>query len=141
MGTNTTDTTDTTAAAPTKTTAKPAVKRPTATKAPAKAKPVVATKKAPAVIATQVAVALTDKPSKPKKPKMVRDSFTIPKSEFTVLQDLKERSNKLARPAKKTELLRAGIKALAALSDAEFLKAIEAVPSLKTGRPSKSSAE
>ena len=138
MGTNTTDTT---AAAPTKTTAKPAVKRPTATKAPAKAKPVVATKKAPAVIATQVAVALTDKPSKPKKPKMVRDSFTIPKSEFTVLQELKERSNKLARPAKKTELLRAGIKALAALSDAEFLKAIEAVPSLKTGRPSKSSAE
>ena len=134
MGTNTTDTT---AASPTKTMAKPAVKRPTATKA----KPVVATKKAPAVIATQVAVALTDKPSKPKKPKMVRDSFTIPKSEFTVLQDLKERSNKLARPAKKTELLRAGIKALAALSDAEFLKAIEAVPSLKTGRPSKSSAE
>ena len=134
MGTNTTDTT---AATPTKTMAKPAVKRPTATKA----KPVVATKKAPAVIATQVAVALTDKPSKPKKPKMVRDSFTIPKSEFTVLQDLKERSNKLARPAKKTELLRAGIKALAALSDAEFLKAIEAVPSLKTGRPSKSSAE
>jgi hypothetical protein len=39
---------------------------------------------------------------------------------------------------KKTELLRAGIKALAAMSDASFIVALKAVPSLKTGRPSKS---
>jgi hypothetical protein len=39
---------------------------------------------------------------------------------------------------KKTELIRAGIKHLATLPDAGFVSAIAAVPSLKTGRPSKS---
>ncbi|WP_296491904.1 hypothetical protein [Rhodoferax sp.] len=36
---------------------------------------------------------------------------------------------------KKSELIRAGIKALAAMSDANFLKALLAVPAIKTGRP------
>jgi hypothetical protein len=52
-----------------------------------------------------------------------------------VLADLKQRAAKLARPAKKSELLRAAIKALAALSDAAFLTALAQVPALKTGRP------
>jgi hypothetical protein len=83
-------------------------------------------------------VALTaDKPTKPKKPKMVRDSFTFPKAEYAVLEVLKLRAAKLATPAKKTELLRAGVKAIAAMSDAAFVAAIQAVPSLKTGRPAK----
>ena len=70
-----------------------------------------------------------------KKPKLVRDSFTIPKAEYQVLTDLKERAVKLTRPTKKSELLRAGIKALAALSDAAFLTALDRVPTIKTGRP------
>ena len=78
------------------------------------------------------------KAEKVKKPKLVRDSFTIPKAEYTVLDDLKQRAAKLTRPAKKSELLRAGIKALAALSDAAFLTALEQVPTIKTGRPGKS---
>jgi hypothetical protein len=77
------------------------------------------------------------KPVKEKKPKLVRDSFTIPKAEYTVLDDLKARANKLASPAKKSELLRAGIKALAAMSDAAFQVALRAVPAIKTGRPAK----
>lgn len=77
----------------------------------------------------------TVKLEKPKKPKLVRDSFTIPKAEYVVLDDLKQRAAKLTRPAKKSELLRAGIKALAALSDAAFLTALEQVPAIKTGRP------
>ncbi|MES2412749.1 MAG: hypothetical protein V4614_03040 [Pseudomonadota bacterium] len=75
------------------------------------------------------------KVEKPKKPKLVRDSFTIPKAEYLVLDTLKLRATKLTRPAKKSELLRAGIKALAALSDAAFLTALEQVPAIKTGRP------
>jgi hypothetical protein len=47
------------------------------------------------------------------------------------------RAAKLAMPIKKTELIRAGIKALAALPDAAFLAALRAVPNLKTGRPAK----
>jgi hypothetical protein len=72
---------------------------------------------------------------KAKKPKLVRDSFTIPKDEYVVLDDLKQRAAKLTRPAKKSELLRAAIKTLAALSDAAFLTALAQVPALKTGRP------
>ena len=74
---------------------------------------------------------------KPKKPKLVRDSFTIPKTEYLVLDDLKLRANQLTRPVKKSELLRAGIKALAALSDAAFLSALDQVPAIKTGRPAR----
>ncbi len=79
----------------------------------------------------------TAKPAKPKKPKLVRDSFTIPKPEYLVLDELKARANKLASPAKKSELLRAGIKALAAMPDAAFQAALKAVPAIKTGRPAK----
>lgn len=74
---------------------------------------------------------------KVKKPKLVRDSFTIPKPEYLVLDTLKARANAIASPAKKGELLRAGIKALAAMSDAAFLAALKAVPAIKTGRPVK----
>ena len=70
-----------------------------------------------------------------KKAKLVRDSFTIPKAEYQVLDDLKQRAAKLARPVKKSEVLRAGIKALGAMPDAAFLAALMAVPAIKTGRP------
>ena len=78
---------------------------------------------------------LADKSVKAKKPKLVRDSFTIPKTEFAVLEELKQRAAKLARPIKKSELIRAGIKVLAALSNAAFLTALNQVPTIKTGRP------
>ena len=77
-----------------------------------------------------------EKQLKAKKPKLVRDSFTIPKAEYTVMDDLKQRATKLAFPIKKSELLRAGIKALAAMPDQAFLAALQAVPAIKTGRPS-----
>lgn len=76
-------------------------------------------------------------PQKSKKPKLVRDSFTIPKTEYLVFDELKQRAAKLTRQAKKSELLRAGIKILATLSDAAFLTALAQVPTIKTGRPSK----
>ena len=118
---------------------KPTVNAPIIAK-PATVKAVVkAAAKAPVPLSSLEAAA--EKTTKSKKPKMVRDSFTIPKMEYAVLETMKERSAKLLSPAKKTELFRAGIKALAALPDAAFLAAIQAVPSLKTGRPAKPSAE
>lgn len=124
-------------------TAKPAVRNLTAT---AKTTAKTTVKKAPvkkplskAFATTKVAKAIkTVKPvkaEKPKKPKLVRDSFTIPKLEYVVLEALKLRAAKLTRAVKKSELLRAGIKALAGLSDAAFLSALEKVPAIKTGRP------
>jgi len=79
-----------------------------------------------------------EKADKAKKPKLVRDSFTIPKPEYAVLEELKLRAAKLGQPAKKSEVLRAGVKALAAMADAAFVTSIGAVPAVKTGRPAKS---
>jgi hypothetical protein len=75
------------------------------------------------------------KVEKAKKPKLVRDSFTIPKVEYLAIEALKQRANQLSRPVKKSELLRAGLKALLGLSDAAFLTALAQVPIIKTGRP------
>jgi hypothetical protein len=111
--------------APTRTTvakAKPAPKAPVAKAAAAKPA------KTPQVAA---------KAEKPKKTKLVRDSLSIPKEEFEVIAVLKARAAKLGHAAKKTEVIRAGIKAMAALTDQALLKALQAVPSIKTGRPAK----
>ena len=75
------------------------------------------------------------KPAKVKKPKLVRDSFTIPKDEYVVIDSLKLRAGKLGQSVKKSELLRAGVKALAAMTDIQFKAALSNVPTIKTGRP------
>ena len=104
--------------------------------APASAKKSVATK--PVAKKAVAKPAPVPAPPVKVKHKLVRDSFTIPKSEYAVLEALKHRAANLKRPVKKSELLRAGISALNAMSDKAFLAAIGNVPSLKTGRPSKS---
>ncbi len=75
------------------------------------------------------------KPAKPKKPKLVRDSFTIPKTEYAAIDALKRRAAASGRAPKKSELLRAGLMVLAGLSDLAFAQALAAVPAIKTGRP------
>lgn len=124
-----------TAAAPKKvagpgTTARKASARPAAkgTNAGAKAK----------AKATAPKAAKPAKADKPRKPKLVRDSFTIPKLEYAVIDALKERAARLGRPAKKSEVLRAGVMALQAMSDTAFLACVQGVPAIKTGRPAKS---
>ncbi|MGA0570794.1 hypothetical protein ACO2Q9_08750 [Variovorax sp. VNK109] len=117
-------------ATPTKVAAKPAVKP----VAKAAAKPAAKVAAKPTKVAKPVK---TEKAEKPRKPKLVRDSFTIPKTEYVVLQALKERAERLTRPAKKSEILRAGVAALAAMSDLAYLQALAKVPAIKTGRPGK----
>ena len=115
---------------------KPAAKKPVVKKAVTKT----AVKKAPvksAVTKTAKPVK-TVKPAKVKKPKLVRDSFTIPKDEYVVIDALKTRAGKLGQAVKKSELLRAGVKALAAMSDIQFKAALSSVPTIKTGRPKSS---
>jgi hypothetical protein len=70
-----------------------------------------------------------------KKVKLVRDSFTIPKTEYEAIDGLKNRAVALGTSVKKSELLRAGLMALQALSDTAYKRALAAVPALKTGRP------
>ena len=120
--------------------ATPAKKTPKAPAAPRtrKAAAAPATPEAkPAKAAKADDTAKTPKADKARKPKLVRDSFTIPKNEYAVLEELKLRAAKLGRPAKKSEVLRAGVQALAAMGDAAFLATVGAVPAIKTGRPAK----
>jgi hypothetical protein len=73
---------------------------------------------------------------KEKKPKLVRDSFTIPKNEYAAIDALKARALTLGMAIKKSELLRAGLMLLDSLSDTRLKSALASVPTLKTGRPS-----
>ena len=69
------------------------------------------------------------------KDKLVRDSFTMPRSDFALIEQLKEKALGFKRPTKKSELLRAGLHALAALSDGKLEAALGALVPLKPGRP------
>jgi hypothetical protein len=77
------------------------------------------------------------KPEKLAKPKLVRDSFTMPQADFDLVDVLKQRALNFRHSAKKGELLRAGLQALASLSDVQLQAALARVTPLKPGRPKK----
>lgn len=64
----------------------------------------------------------------------------MPKDEYTQLSLLEVRLAELGRPTKRSELLRAGIKLLANISDSRLTSVLAAVPVIKTGRPKKCSS-
>lgn len=100
---------------------------------PAKpAKPAKAPKPAkPANVTSPVKAA---KPVKVRQ-KPVRDSFTMPEADFALIAALKARTLSAKRETKKSELLRAGLHALAALDTAGLLAALGALAPVKVGRP------
>ncbi|CAH0353032.1 hypothetical protein [Aquabacterium sp. CECT 9606] len=124
------------AAAPAK---KVATKKPPKAKAAApapaakKAAPRAATAKPTVVATTPVKI---NSPAKVKQ-KLVRDSFTMPRADFSLINSLKERALTFRRPTKKSELLRAGLHALSSLPDAKLKLVLEGLVPLKTGRPKK----
>lgn len=71
----------------------------------------------------------------PKKVKLVRDSFSLPKAEYASIDALKKRAMTMGVSVKKSELLRAGLMWLNGASDSALKAALTAVPTLKTGRP------
>lgn len=78
-----------------------------------------------------------EKPEKPASTKLVRDSFTFPKSEYDVLVAMKKRLLASGVEVKKGELMRAGLALLNGLDDAALTAALGNVQKLKTGRPAK----
>lgn len=127
---------------------KPAVKAAPASKTPAKT-PAKAPRKTAAKAKTSPAkapqpkasdnknTAAPAKASKEKKIKVVRDSFTLPKTELLQITEMKKRAMTLGVEVKKSELIRAGLQALAGMADTAFKKAMASVPTIKTGRPAK----
>jgi hypothetical protein len=95
-------------------------------------KPAAAPKTAPKAVKDETA-SVDDK--KAKKAKVVRDSFTMPKQEYAQFAELKARFLTAGIAVKKSELLRAGLVALTNLKINELKAAVQALDSIKTGRP------
>ena len=72
-----------------------------------------------------------------KKEKVVRDSFTMPKSDYDKIATLKLKCAENGVTVKKSELLRAGLLILATATAEQLIAAVGAVETVKTGRPEK----
>ncbi|MEJ8853576.1 hypothetical protein WKW79_03300 [Variovorax robiniae] len=109
--------------------------KPAVAKQEAAAKPAVAEKKSSRKSAQKASVG--GKKVQAPKAKLVRDSFTMPKEDYSLIAMLKDRALGFKRPAKKSELLRAGLHVLQGLAAPALRAALEALTPLKTGRPRK----
>lgn len=78
-----------------------------------------------------------EKSKKPRKQRLVRDSFKFPEQEYAVIDALKARCLENGQAIKKSELVRAGLVALQALSDKQLLRTLDSLEKLKAGRPAK----
>lgn len=67
--------------------------------------------------------------------KVIRDSFTMPSSDYDLIPVLKKRSMKAGIGVSKSEIIRAGLLALSGMTEREFIEAVEKVEKVKTGRP------
>lgn len=114
-------------------------KPPTRSAAKPAAKPATRAAKTDAKPAKPARPAKPAEPPKVAKPKarLVRDSFTMPQADFALVATLKARALDFKRPTKKSELLRAGLHALAQLDNAGLQRALGALTPLKPGRPKK----
>lgn len=83
------------------------------------------------------APAKVPKSPKPQRAALVRDGFTMPKADFALIATLKTRALSARREAKKSELLRAGLHALAELDEPSLVQALNRLTPVKTGRPRK----
>jgi hypothetical protein len=84
--------------------------------------------------------AKTPKASRAAKPqklhrKPVRDSFTMPEADFALVATLKARALAAQRATTKSELLRAGLHALAALDTPALVVVLGQLEPVKLGRP------
>lgn len=77
------------------------------------------------------------KVKKENKVRVVRDSFTMPRSEYEKISVIKEICLKSGRHVKKSEVLRAALQALASMNEAQLQAAIAALETIPTGRPKK----
>ena len=78
---------------------------------------------------------LTETRDKTRKPKLVRDSFTMPAGEYAVIGEVKRACLGAGYTIKKSELLRIGV-ALVGAMDSNVLKThLDALAPIKPGRP------
>jgi Arc/MetJ-type ribon-helix-helix transcriptional regulator len=69
--------------------------------------------------------------------RVVRDTFSLPSSDYDLIGELRERCLKAGRGATKSEIVRAGLHALSALPAQELARVLAGLVKVKTGRPAK----
>jgi hypothetical protein len=77
------------------------------------------------------------KAKKENKKKVIRDSFTMPQNEYSKIAEIKAICLKSKMHVKKSEVLRAGLKMLAALNAVQLKQKLGSLEKIKTGRPHK----
>lgn len=90
-----------------------------------------------AKVRKKAATPVTAPKEKPKKTKLVRDSFTMPEAEYAVLGEVKKACLKAGVEVKKSELLRIGVALIRQLDVARLKEILAGLPTLKAGRPKK----
>lgn len=74
-------------------------------------------------------------PAPPERPKVIRDTFSFPEHDYQLIAQIQARCLQSHVVTNKSEILRAGLKALAGMSDTRLARAVQAVERVKTGRP------
>ncbi len=120
---------------------KPSPKRVVATKVKPEAKKNSVSTAKKAVDKKVSAEVTKTKADKSANPQLVRDSFTIPESEYVVLAKVKKACIKEGFDIKKSELIRIGIALIADLSVSKVKSAKKKLQTVKTGRPRKDKLE
>jgi hypothetical protein len=70
-------------------------------------------------------------------PKLIRDTFSMPDSDYQLIGAILERSPAMAARSTKSEIVRAGLKVLHDMDDEDLSQVLTQVRRLKTGRPAK----
>ncbi len=73
-------------------------------------------------------------PRPEKKIPVIRDNFSFPESDYSLISELQQRCLQGGHNASKSELVRAGLQKLARMKQAALLKSARAVEKLKPGR-------
>jgi hypothetical protein len=68
---------------------------------------------------------------------VVRDTFTFPEDDYRLINEIQLRCLQSATMINKSEILRAGLKALASMSDAQLADIVAGLTKVKPGRPGK----
>lgn len=72
--------------------------------------------------------------AEPEATKVKRDSFTMPVTDHDLIKHLQKRCMKAEVGASKSEILRAGLAALSAMTDEELAAIVTRLERVKTGR-------
>ena len=72
---------------------------------------------------------------KPVRPKIIRDSFTLPENDYRLIGKIKQECMRCGIDTNKSEIVRAGLKILAEMNRGELQEAFRKVEKIKAGRP------